>query len=122
MRGVARLSRGALQEARADLDRALSMFAADRDVSGVVLLLRDFAELARQGTPSGPCAWPAAAAGLETASQTGMLEIAENRIVGLAAVTASLGRERAEALLAEGRLMPLEQAIAFASHPPPRSL
>ena len=51
-----------------------------------------------------------------------MLEIAENRIADLAAVTTSLGRERAEALLAEGRLMPLEQAIAFASHPPPRSL
>ena len=123
MRGVGRLSRGALQEARADLERALAMFAADRDVSGIVLLLRDFAELAlAAGDAERTLRLAGAAAGLETASQTGMLEIAENRIAGLAAVTASLGRERAEALLAEGRLMPLEQAIAFASHPPPRSL
>jgi predicted ATPase/class 3 adenylate cyclase len=122
MRGVARLGRGALEEARADLDRALSMFAADRDVSGIVLLLRDFAELAlAAGDAERTLRLAGAAAGLETASQTGMLEIVENRIAGLAAVTASLGRERAEALLAEGRLMPLEQAIAFASHPSPRS-
>jgi predicted ATPase len=123
MRGVGRLDRGALEEARADLDRALSMFAADRDISGIVLLLRDFAELAlAAGDAERTLRLAGAAAGLETASQTGMLEIAENRIAGLAAVTASLGRERAEALLAEGRLMPLEQAIAFASHPPPGSL
>jgi hypothetical protein len=99
------------------------MFAADRDISGIVLLLRDFAELAlAAGDAERTLRLAGAAAGLETASQTGMLEIAENRIAGLAAVAASLGRERAEALLAEGRLMPLEQAIAFASHPPPRSL
>ena len=122
MRGVVRLDRGALQEARDDLERALAIFADDLDISGIVLLLRDFAEQAlRGGDAERALRLAGAAAGLEEISQTGMLEFAENRIADLAAVTISLGRERAEALLAEGRLMRLEQALAFARLPPPRS-
>jgi predicted ATPase len=122
MRGEVRLSRRAVEQARGDLERALDMFAEDLDVSGIVLLLRDFAALALAGgDPERALRLAGAAAELEAASQTGMLEFAENRISDLAAATTSLGRERAEALMAEGRLMSLEQALAFARFPPPRS-
>jgi len=122
LRGVVRLGRAALEEARSDLERSPAMFTADGDVSGVVLLLRDFAELAlTRGDPERALRLAGAAAGLEAASQTGMLGYAQNQIAGLTGVTASLGRERAESLMAEGRLMPLEQAIAFARHPPPHT-
>jgi tetratricopeptide (TPR) repeat protein len=114
MRGVVRLDRRALEEARSDLQLALSMFAADRDVPGIVLLLRDFAELALAGgDPERALRLAGAAAGLEAASQTAMLEFAQNQIAGLAEAAAGLGRERAEGLLAEGRLMSLEQALAY---------
>ncbi len=123
MRGVVRLGRAALEEARSDLERSLAMFTADGDVSGIVLLLRDFAELAlTRGDPERALRLAGAAAGLEAASQTGILELAENRIAELATASSALSRERAESLMAEGRLMPLEQAIAFARLPPPRKL
>jgi predicted ATPase/class 3 adenylate cyclase len=119
MRGEVRLSRGAVEEARGDLEQALDMFAGDRDISGIVLLLRDFAELALAGgDPKRALRLAGAASRLEAVSQTSMLEFAENRISDLSAATASLGREQAEALMAEGRLMSLEQALAFARLPP----
>jgi hypothetical protein len=119
MRGEARLSRGAVQEARADLQRALDMFAEDQDVSGIALLLRDFAQLAVAGAdPERALLLAGAASGLEAASQTGMLEFAQNKITGLQAASDALGRDRAEALMAEGRLMSREQALAFARLPP----
>ncbi len=122
MRGVVRLDRGALQEARSDLERALAAFAQDLDVSGIALLLRDFAELAlADGDPERALRLAGAASAQETAGQTGMLDFAQNQIAGLAATTASLGRERAEALMAEGRLMSLEQALAFARLAPART-
>jgi tetratricopeptide (TPR) repeat protein len=123
MLGEVRLSRGAMQEARGDLERALGMFAEDGDISGIVLLLRDFAQLALAGgDPERALRLAGAASGLEAVSQTGMLEFEENHISDLSAATASLGRERAEALMAEGRLMDLEQALAFAHLPLARNL
>jgi predicted ATPase len=122
MLGELRLSRGAVEEARADLERALSMFAQDLDISGIVLLLRDFAQLALAGRdPERALRLAGAASGLEAVSQTGMLEFEENHITDLSAAAASLGRERAESLMAEGRLMSLQQALAFAQFPQPRS-
>jgi tetratricopeptide (TPR) repeat protein len=122
MLGELRLSRGAVEEARADLERALSMFAQDLDISGIVLLLRDFAQLALAGRdPERALRLAGAASGLEAVSQTGMLEFEENHITDLSAATASLGRERAESLMAEGRLMSLQQALAFAQFPQPRN-
>jgi tetratricopeptide (TPR) repeat protein len=121
MRGVVRLDRGALAEARSDLERALDIFSSDRDVSGIVLLLRDFAELALAGgDPERTLRLAGAASALEAISQTGMLDFAQNQIAGLAKAIESLGRDRAEALMAEGRLMSLEQALAFARLPPAR--
>jgi tetratricopeptide (TPR) repeat protein len=123
MLGEVRLSRGAVEEARGDLERSLSMFAEDGDISGIVLLIRDVAQLAlASGDPERALRLAGAASGLEAVSQTGMLEFEENHIADLSAATTSLGRERAEALMAEGRLMSLEQALAFARLAPPRTL
>jgi len=47
-----------------------------------------------------------------------MLEVVQNRIPGLADAGTRVGRERAEELLAEGRAMPLKQAVAYALEGP----
>jgi len=60
-----------------------------------------------------------AAAKAQEASETGMLEIVQNRIPGLAEAGSRVGRERAETLLSEGRAMPLKQAVAYALEVPP---
>ena len=59
-----------------------------------------------------------AAAKTQEVSETGMLEIVQNRIPGLAEVGSRVSRERAEELLAEGRAMPLKQAVAYALEVP----
>jgi predicted ATPase/class 3 adenylate cyclase len=126
-RGIIRMERRDLAGARADLERAMSIFAGDRDVSGLVLLLRDFAEMAlKQGELERALRLAGAAAAIQVVSETAMLEFAQNRISGLTEGIAGLeatktetGRPRAEELLAEGRAMPMEQAIAYALELPP---
>ena len=104
MRGAVRLRAGDLAGAREDLTESLAMFADDRDVSGVVLHLMDFAALALgAGEPERALRLAGAATALQAASGTGMLEFAQNQVEGLGAAAERLGRERAEALLAEGR-------------------
>lgn len=120
MRGISRLSRGDLEGARADLAESLAMFAADGDVSGVVLHLADFAALAlAAGEPERAMRLAGTATALQAASGVGVLEYAGNQVSGLTEAAQKMGRQRAEALLEEGRAMPMRQAVAYALETPP---
>jgi tetratricopeptide (TPR) repeat protein len=118
MRGAIRGARGDVERARGDLERALRMFAADDDRSAVVLLLQDFAGLAlRAGERERAFRLAGAAAAAESVNETKMLEFTGNKIPDLAQAAERIGRERAEALLAEGRAMSMAQAVGYALEP-----
>ncbi len=120
MRGTIRGERGDIAGARADLEKSMRLFAADDDLSGVGLHLQDFAVLAlAAGDPERALRLAGAAAAAELASETGMLAYTENKIPALSEAAPRIGRERAEALLAEGRAMAMKQAIAYALEPFP---
>jgi len=123
MRGLLRTEKGDFIGAREDLQTSMGLFAEDDDLSGMVLSLQHFAALALgEDDVDRALRLAGAAAKVQEASETGMLEIVQNRIPGLAEVGTLVGRERAEELLAEGRAMPLKQAIAYALEVPEKVL
>ncbi len=122
MRGAIRATRGDLDGARGDAQRSMRMFAADDDLSGVVLHLQDFAALAlAAGDTERALRLAGAAAAAEEVSETAMLEYEGNKVARLAEAAERVGKERAAVLLAEGRAMPLKQAVAYALEPASRS-
>ena len=119
MRGTIRATHGDPEGARGDAERSLRMFVADDDLSGVMLHLQDFAVLALEaGETERALRLAGAAAAAEEVSETGLLEFAGNKVPRLVQAAEQLGRERAETLLAEGRAMPLKQAVAYALERP----
>ena len=123
MRGLLRTEKGDFFGAREDLQTSMGLFAEDDDLSGMVLSLNHFAALALgEDDVERALRLAGAAAKAQELSETGMLEIVQNRIPGLAEVGTLVGRERAEQLLAEGRAMPLKQAIAYALEVPEKVL
>jgi tetratricopeptide (TPR) repeat protein len=119
MRGLLRTEKGDFAGARKDLQTSLGLFVEDDDLSGMVLSLNHFSALALgEGDVDRALRLAGAAAKAEEASETGMLEIVQNRIPGLAEAGSRVGREQAEKLLAEGRAMPIEQAVAYALEVP----
>jgi tetratricopeptide (TPR) repeat protein len=115
MRGLLRIENGDMAGAREDLQTSMGLFAEDDDLSGMVLSLQHFAALALgEDDVDRALRLAGAAAKTQEVSETGMLEIVQNRIPGLAEVGSRVGRERAEELLAEGRAMPIKQAVAYA--------
>jgi predicted ATPase len=119
MRGLLRIENGDMVGAREDLQTSMGLFAEDDDLSGMVLSLQHFAALALgEDDVDRALRLAGAAAKTQEVSETGMLEIVQNRIPGLAEVGSRVGRERAEELLAEGRAMPIKQAVAYALETP----
>jgi non-specific serine/threonine protein kinase len=119
MRGLLRTEKKDFAGARADLQISLGLFAEDDDLSGMVLSLNHFSDLALgENDVERALRLAGAAAKAQEISETGMLEIVQNRIPGLSEAGNRVGRERAEELLAEGRAMPLKQAIAYALEVP----
>jgi tetratricopeptide (TPR) repeat protein len=115
MRGLLRTEKKDFVGARADLQISMGLFAEDDDLSGMVLSLNHFSALALgEDDVERALRLAGAAAKAQEVSETGMLEIVQNRIPGMAEAGSTVGRERAEELLAEGRAMPLKQAIAYA--------
>ncbi len=119
MRGLLRTENKDFLGARADLQRSMRLFAEDDDLSGMVLSLNHFSALALgEDDVERALRLAGAAAKAQEISETGMLEMVQNRIPGMAEAGSRVGRERAEQLLAEGRAMPLKQAIAYALEVP----
>jgi predicted ATPase/class 3 adenylate cyclase len=119
MRGLLRTEKKDFAGARADLQRSMKLFAEDDDLSGMVLSLNHFSALALgEDDVERALRLAGAAAKAQEISETGMLELIQNRIPGMAEAGSRVGRERAEQLLGEGRAMPLKQAVAYALEVP----
>jgi tetratricopeptide (TPR) repeat protein len=115
MRGLLRTENKDFVGARADLQKSMRLFAEDDDLSGMVLSLNHFSALALgEDDVERALRLAGAAAKAQEISETGMLELVQNRIPGMAEAGNRVGRERAEQLLAEGRAMPIKQAVAYA--------
>jgi predicted ATPase/class 3 adenylate cyclase len=101
-----------LDRGRAALEESLQIFAQAHDVSGIVLLLDDFAELAdAEGDPQRAIRLTGAARALTASSGVTLAT----------AVNPSLERvppDQREAAWAEGQAMTVEQAVAYALEPP----
>jgi predicted ATPase/class 3 adenylate cyclase len=123
MRGLLRTEKKDFVGARADLQTSMGLFTEDDDLSGMVLSLNHFAALALgEDDVERALRLAGAAAKAQEVSETGMLEIVQNRIPGMADAGNRVGRERAEELLTEGRAMPLKQAVAYALEVPEKVL
>jgi tetratricopeptide (TPR) repeat protein len=119
MRGLLRTEKKDFAGARADLQKSMRLFAEDDDLSGMVLSLNHFSALALgEGDLERALRLAGAAAKAQEISETGMLELIQNRIPGMAEAGSRVGRERTEQLLAEGRDMALKQAVAYALEVP----
>jgi len=119
MRGLLRIEKGEFIGARDDLQTSMRLFAEDDDLSGIVLSLQHFAALALgEDDEERALRLAGAAADAQEVSETGILEIVQNRVPGLAEVGSRVGKGRAEELLAEGRAMPVKQAVAYALETP----
>ncbi len=119
MHGIAALRLNLLQQARSDFDKALPIFAGVSDIVGVEFLLRDFAELA---LTEGDYERAFRLFGNVTAirQQTGANLVVEysNEIKGLEKAYASIGAERAEQLIIEGRAMTIPELVIYATSSP----
>jgi tetratricopeptide (TPR) repeat protein len=118
MRGTLRIENGDLPGARSDLQVSMGLWVEDDDLSGMVLGLQRFADLAlAEGDVERALRLAGAAARAEDVSETRMLELVQNKIRGLPEAATRVGGQRAEQLLTEGRAMPLGQAVAYALEP-----
>jgi predicted ATPase/class 3 adenylate cyclase len=109
---------GRFEDARSNLVEGLNLFGDARDLSGITLLLGDFAWLAeRQGFRDRALRlWGAA---IELASRTGTdLFGVGLEVVAASDIQAWKDDEAAQPLLAEGKAMPLDDAIAYALKEP----
>ncbi|MGH2681918.1 MAG: ATP-binding protein [Actinomycetota bacterium] len=116
--GLIAIEDGRFEDARAHATEGLNLFADARDLSGITLLLGDFAWLAeRQGYRDRALRlWGAA---IELANRTGTdLFGVGLEVVAASEVQAWKDDEAAQPLLAEGKAMSLDEAIAHALKEP----
>ncbi len=116
MRGVARLERGDVSGAEADLRAGLEIFGRVGDLSALALHFRDLAAVAlARGQYERSITLGGAVAALEQVSETRLVEWSRNALVGTDEAVDHLGDDEAAKALAAGRAMSPEQAIAYAA-------
>lgn len=104
-----------LDSARAHFDVGIRLFDSAGDVSGVVLHLRDYAEMAiAQRDYERALVLAGTVQALEDESGIGMVGTSENRVEGLDRARHALGHDRAEELFKEGLEMSRSRAIHYA--------
>ncbi len=102
------------ESARSHLDAGIGLFDAAGDISGVVLHLRDYVELAiLQGDFERALVLAGAMRAMEDESGIG-LGVAEERMEKLENAQAALGEDRAQELFDQGREMSRDRAITYA--------
>lgn len=103
------------ESARSHFDVGISLFDAAGDISGVVLHLRDYAEMAiAQHDYERALVLAGTVQALEDESGIGMVGTSENRVEGLDQAREALGEDRAQELFNEGREMSRTRAIHYA--------
>ena len=117
--GVVKVRQGAFDEARAMFTEGISIFRDAGDLSGILLYLQDFAELAAaqdRGERALRLFGAAQALQERTGSKLGEVLREENRPYALdtMALLARTDRGRLDPLVAEGARLSLDDAIAFA--------
>lgn len=114
MQGLNLVERGDAAAARSAFADAITLFGETRDVSGVVLLLDDFARLeADAGDMPRALRLSAAAAGLERRSGVQLASWA-NQFLGLGRPSDLVDEAEWTEALAEGARMTFEEAVAYA--------
>lgn len=103
------------ESARSHFDAGISLFDSAGDVSGVVLHLRDYAEMAiAQHDYERALVLAGTVQALEDESGIGMVGTSENRVEGLGRARDALGYDRAQELFNEGLEMSRARAIRYA--------
>lgn len=115
MLGRSLLQLNELEAARPHLDSGIETFDAVGDVSGVILHLRDYAELAmRQNNYERAVTLAGSVRALEDESGLNLLEGFSEQLEGLGEAREALGADRAEQLFDRGREMSRSEAIRYA--------
>ena len=114
MAGLNAVELGDSEAARAAYEEAIRLFAESRDVSGVVLVLDDFAQLEEQrGDVERAVRLSGAAAALEESSGT-QLASATNSLSRSGRPSDRASEELLAGAFVEGRRMTLEESVAYA--------
>lgn len=115
MLGTSLVNLGETEEAVAQLTAGLSIFEEAGDMSGVILHLRDFAQIAINNVqPERALTLAGAIAALEDETGLGLLEGFSEQLEGLDAIEEELGSDRSEEVYERGRNMSHTQAVRFA--------
>jgi predicted ATPase/class 3 adenylate cyclase len=114
MRAFLRIQKRDFRGAREDYSAAIALFADTEDLSQLVQEFTGYASLAHaEGDPERALRLAGAALTAQAASQIVLLRVERLGSFFEEAIT-QVGRQRAEELMAEGRLMPTAQALAYA--------
>lgn len=115
MLGRSLLALNELESARPHLDAGIGLFDAAGDISGVILHLRDYAELAmQQEHPERAVVLAGAVRALEDESDLQLVEGFSEQVEGLDQARETLGESHAQELFDQGRNMSRSQAIRYA--------
>jgi predicted ATPase/class 3 adenylate cyclase len=119
VRGIVRARKGNPAEARADLTAVVNLFADIEDLGMVMQQLVQFAFLSlTEGDTERAFRLLGAALAAQAKSQILLLRIEHLAQGAFEEAAARIGKQRAEELMAEGRLMPARQAMAYALEAP----
>jgi hypothetical protein len=114
-----RARKGNPAEARADLTAVVNLFADIEDLGMVMQQLVQFAFLSlTEGDTERAFRLLGAALAAQAKSQILLLRIEHLAQGAFEEAAARIGKQRAEELMAEGRLMPARQAMAYALEAP----
>jgi predicted ATPase/DNA-binding CsgD family transcriptional regulator len=115
MLGATLIRLGDLQQANAHIAEGMRLFDAAGDVSGMILCLRDFAQLAlNSGQYGRALALAGALAAMEEESGMRLVEIFAEELVGMTEAREAVGAIRAGELFERGRNLSRAQAVRFA--------
>jgi len=115
MLGRCLLRLGEIKEARPHLEAGIALFDQADDVSGIILHLRDCAEIAiDDGDDARTVTLVGAISSLQELSHMDLLEAFSEQLEGLDEVIDRLGPDQTAELLRRGRTMTRREAITFA--------
>jgi predicted ATPase/class 3 adenylate cyclase len=123
IRGMLRQWKGDFQGAKDDLRMTMQLFFDDEDLGWVARQLTGYGSLAlAEGELERGFRLIGAAEAVRVQSRTFLAVPLELRVAGLVDATARIGKKRAEELMAEGGLMQVRDALAYAKEISPSTV